>query len=514
MAAMNIDRDKVPASFRSLLISDGVRSMAVRQPSKAALMHDGQVRTYGQFIKRINQLINAAADDLGLVAGDHVAILSENCFEFMEIMVGIGDLGVAAATPSPKLSQAEITAILKDCQAKVVFTQKDLEHLIDRDALPLMERVVNFGDEYDSWLERASSRYRRPVATEWSTFSIPYTSGTTGKPKGVLVPHRSRTLNIFGMAVEYGCYGADHHFLNTTPMCHGAGFTFLYANLFCGGTAEFIKKYDPEQVLDILHKSKVTGFFLVPTQFHKMFDLPDDILDRYRDLSLETIISNAAPLPQPTKERIIDYFGDGLLFECYGSTEAGIVTNLRPEDQLRKQSCVGHPFAGTYVKLLNERGEEVGPGEVGELFATGPALFNGYWNRPQETQEAFRDEWVTVGDLAVKDEEGYLFIVDRKKDMLISGGINIYPREIEEVVAAHPAVSETAVIGVDDPEWGEKVVAFVVTRASAAVSEEEIKLFVGDKLAKYKIPKTVHFISELPRNPSGKTLKRELKALA
>ena len=500
-----------PHSFRSTLISHGVRAAAIRDPDKPALVTGSEARTYRQFVSRINKIINAAAEDLELGPGDHVAVVSDNRFEFIEIMVGIGDLGVATATLNPKLTARELHEVLLDCQAKVVFAAPELKELISTQDLPELKRVITFGQEFEAWLEQSSDRPRQSLAEEWTPFCIPYTSGTTGKPKGVLVPHRARTQNILAMAAEYGCYGNDHYFLSTTPMCHGAGFTFLYANLCFGGTGEFMGKFDAEHTLDLLHRNRATGIFLVPTQFHRMFDLEPRTLERYRRNSLKTIISNAAPLPQASKEKIVEYFGDGKLFECYGSTEGGIVTNLRPADQLRKQRCVGHPFFSTFVKLLDENRQEVGDGEVGELFTTGPALFNGYWNRPDETDAAFLDGWVTVGDMAVRDDEGYFYIVDRVKDMVITGGINVYPREIEEVIADLAGVSEVAVIGAEDPTWGERLVAHVVCRHGETLTTDEIHSHCAKNLASFKVPKEIVFESELPRNLSGKILKRELR---
>jgi long-chain acyl-CoA synthetase len=500
-----------PGSFQSTLVSHGVRAAAVRHPDKVALAVDDETLTYGRFVRRINQLINAAAEDLGLGPGDHLAVVADNRCEYLEILVGAGDLGVATATPNPKLTSRELNEVLRDCRARVVFVEPSYRDNIDVAALDALERVISFGDEYEAWIARASDRPRPALAEEWDPFCIPYTSGTTGRPKGVLVPHRARTQNIYAMAAEYGCYGPEQRFLSTVPMCHGAGFTFLYANLFFGGTGQFIRKFDPEDVLSILHHTPTTGVFLVPTQFHKIFDLSQKTLDRFRRNRLQSIISNAAPLPQATKEQIVDYFGEGRLFECYGSTEAGVVSNLRPADQLRKQRCVGHPFFATFVRLLDEDRNEVAPGEVGELFTSGPALFNGYWQRPEETAQAFLGDWVTVGDMAKRDEEGYLYIVDRIKDMVISGGINIYPREVEEVIATLPGVREVAVIGVQDREWGERLVAHVVRRRDAAFSEEQIRAHCAASLASFKVPKEVVFDAELPRNLSGKILKRELR---
>jgi long-chain acyl-CoA synthetase len=251
---------------------------------------------------------------------------------------------------------------------------------------------------------------------------------------------------------------------------------------------------------------------LVPTHFHSIFEQPAAILDKYRDkFLLKSIMSNAAPLSQTMKEKIVGYFGEGLLHELYGSTEAAIVTNLRPHDQLRKQRCVGTPFVASSVRILSPEGLECGVGEVGELFSLSPFLFNGYWNRPQETEGAFRDGWVSVGDLATRDVEGYIYIVDRKKDMVISGGVNIYPREIEEILLSHPGIAEVAVVGLPDEKWGERLKAFVVPRGGQIIDVVEIATFAAGKLPSFKIPRDCEMLDELPRNSNGKVMKTMLR---
>ncbi len=223
------------------------------------------------------------------------------------------------------------------------------------------------------------------------------------------------------------------------------------------------------------------------------------------------MVSNAAPLPQHTKELIVDYFGDGVLHETYGSTEGGIVTNLRPFDQLRKQQCVGKPFLMNRVRLLSEGGAPIADGDVGELYSNSPCLFLGYWNQPDATAAAMRDGWFSAGDLARMDEEGFYYLVDRKKDMYISGGVNVYPREIEEFLFRVPGVKEAAVVGVPDDYWGEAGKAFIVIRPDANIAAEELIAACKNNLAGYKVPRHVAFVDLLPRNAAGKVLKTELR---
>jgi long-chain acyl-CoA synthetase len=298
-------------------------------------------------------------------------------------------------------------------------------------------------------------------------------------------------------------------------MAHGAGFAFIMASLYFGGSVDVLPKFDPELVVSKLASAPFTGVFMVPTHFQAVFALERVVLERHRNgaRALRTIMSNAAALPQAVKEKIVAYWGDGRLHETYGSTEAGIVTNLRPPFQLTKPGSVGPAFALNRVRLLDAVGADVPPGEVGELFSTSPYLFDGYWNQPVETAAAVRDGWVTAGDLARIDADGFVYIVDRKNDKVVTGGMNVYPREIEEVLHRHPAVLEAAVVGVPDEHWGEALVAFVVPRPGTNVRPAELQAHCRSTLAGYKVPKSYREIGRLPRNAGGKVLKKELRAL-
>ena len=468
-------------------------------------------RSYAQAMANVNRIANLCRHGLGLRPGDRAAVISPNSMEYLELVVGISDVGAAAVTPNPRLSPREMAAICNDAGVRVAFVHPDCEDRIDRALLPSLERVMVIGDELTRLMAEASDAFEPSGVAEWDVFSIPYTSGTTGKPKGVMLSHRSRTLGFLAYAAEYGIYSPDDHFLAISPMCHGAGFAYAFCAIFLGGTVEIMTRFDPEAVLRKIHQGDVTGLFTVPTHYHGIFGLEPKMLGALRGNRLNGIVANAAPLAQDTTERIVDYFGAGLLHETYGSTEAGVVTNLRPRDQLRKTRCVGQPFIGNRVKLLNSAGLETVPDEVGELFSTSPYLFNGYWNKPEQSAEAFTDGWVSVGDLARRDEDGFYYIVDRKKDLVISGGLNIYPREIETVLDRHPAVRETAVIGVPDARWGEQLIAYVVFEEGQRPAPTDLTAFARATLADYKLPKAFHAIDALPRNANGKVLKTELR---
>ncbi len=502
-----------PASYRPLSIASGVRASAGRTPDKTALLDGGRTLSYAALVDRIERVTGAVRDGLGLGRGDNAAILAPNCLEYVEIVCGASSAGVAVATLNPRLVAAEVAFICDDCGAQALFVDPALEDMVRAIDFRSVRTIIVLDERYQSWLAEARPLAEQPLE-EWDAFSIPYTSGTTGKPKGVVLPHRSRVLTFFAAAAEYGCYSPDDRYLATAPLFHGAGFAFAMASLFFGGYCEVLRAFDPEELIAKLHDRSLTGTFMVPTHFHAIFALEASILDKYRGPGVRTIVSNAAPLPQATKERIVDYFGEGVLHETYGSTEAAIVTNLRPEDQLRKIKCVGLPFPATRVELRREDGSEAAPGEVGELFSTSPYLFNGYWDRPKETAETFRDGWVTAGDMATRDDEGFIYLVDRKKDMIISGGVNIYPREVEEVLFHHDAVGEAAVVGAPDPHWGEAVKAYVVARPGASVEAEEVIAYCKQHLSSHKAPKSVEIVESLPKNAAGKVLRRELRARA
>ena len=434
-----------------------------------------------------------------------------NRLEYIEVVAGFSAMGAAVATINTRLAANELEAICRDCGPRVLVVDQACEELARSAALDGIERVLVIGGSYDEWLARAAPEEPDETPEEWQPFAISYTSGTTGTAKGIVLSHRSRVLSCFGMAAEYGCYGPDDTHLAFAPLFHGGGFVFALAAVFFGGFCELLPRFDPEAVMKRLCDGRFTGTFMVPTHFHAILNLGEGVLSRYRNHRLTALISNAAPLPQVTKEKIVAQFGEGVLHETYGSTEAGIVTNLRPPDQLRKKSCVGLPFVGNRIRLLDDEGKEAAPGEVGELFSTSPYLFNGYWNKPDETTATMRDGWVSAGDMARRDEEGYLYIVDRKKDMIISGGVNVYPREVEDALSRHPAVREVAVVGVPDEYWGERIKAFVVPLADAQPTPDELIAYGKENLAGFKVPKEVDFIDALPRNPGGKVLKRVLR---
>ena len=496
---------------RHMLISDGIRASAGRTPDKVAIREGGRELTYARLVDRIGRVANLVHAGLGLRHGERAAVLSANCLEYIEIVCGMAEAGVAAATIGPAAAPPEIRFICEDSGARVMFVSAALEEAARAAAPPSVERFVVIGPAYEALLAKAASSPCPVDVSEEDIFSVPYTSGATGRPKGVLLSHRGRVLSAFAMAAEHGCYTNRDRAVATTPMFHGAGFLMAITPIWFGGQVEILPRFDVESLMGTIARNQATSAYIVPAHFAALFALPDSKRAQWDMRSMKAAISGTAPLPQALKERIVGYFGEGVLYERYGTTETSIATSLGPQDQLRKIACVGLPYPATQVRVCDEAGNEVPRGEAGELWVCSPYQFSGYLNMPEATAAGRRGDWFVTGDIARQDDEGYVYLVDRKNDMVISGGENIYPREVEEVLLGHPAVAECGVTGAPHPYWGEAVTAFVVPRPGLQVTAEELAALCRDRLSRYKVPKEIRFVAALPRNSMGKVLRRELR---
>ncbi|PVG80800.1 AMP-dependent synthetase [Nocardioides gansuensis] len=499
-----------------LSIVDGVREFARSTPGATAVIDGGRTLTYAQLHERSSRLANHLTGT-GLRPGDRVAVLLGNRLEFPEVAAGIAKAGLIMVPLNPRLTRSEAGYILEHSRSSAIVLDAALTSLVDDHAANHGLTATSLdggplGLPYEEALAAADDRDPETAVDELDPFCITYTSGTTGRPKGVLISHRSRVLTIYMSALEWGL-GAGRVSAAVAPMYHGAGFAFGYAPVFTGGTVTMLNRWDAAAFLDLVERDRVQSAFLIPTHAQGLRSLGPEALTS-RDLdSLDTLYFNAAALPWALKQWVMESFPRCGVHELYGSTEAGIVTNLRPADMRRKPGSVGHPWHMTEVRVVDDEGRPVPPGVPGELFSRSPFLMNGYLDDPEATAACTtEDGFVTCGDVVVVDEEGYISIVDRKKDLIISGGTNVYPREIEEVVATHDSVVECAVVGEPDETWGECVVAHVVLRPGATLDPVALEKLCRTRLAGYKVPRRWYALDTLPRNAGGKVVKRDLVA--
>lgn len=498
-----------------LTIAGGVREFARATPTATAVIDGDRTLTFAALDERASRLGQHLLGS-GLAPGDRVAVLLGNRLEYPEIAAGIAKAGLVMVPLNPRLTAPEARYVLEHSGARAVVLDDALADVVGETVAELRLAALSIdgarlGPAYELALEAARATDPGVRVGELDPFCIAYTSGTTGRPKGVLISHRSRALTFYMSALEWGL-GTGRVSAAVAPMYHGAGFAFGYAPVFTGGTVTMLRRWDPEELLALVERDRVQSAFLVPTHAQMLRALEDGAIGR-RDLaSLDTLYFNAAALPWALKEWVMATFPACGVHELYGSTEAGIVTNLRPVDQRARPGSVGHPWYLTEVRVVDDAGDPVGPGEPGELFSRSPYLMNGYHDDPVATAECTTpDGFLTCGDVVTLDEDGYVSIVDRKKDLIITGGLNVYPREVEEVLAGHPAVVEAAVVGVPEATWGEEVVAYVVLRPGAALDADELTAHCRARLAGYKVPRRWEVSGPLPRNAAGKVLKRELR---
>jgi fatty-acyl-CoA synthase len=508
-----------------LTVAEIVAAHARVQPEKIGARDSRRALSFRQWNERASRLANALLG-LGLTKGDRVALLAYNCVEWMELYVALARAGLVAVPINFRLVGPEIQYIATHCEARAFVVQDDLLDRCQsiRDQLHIApECFIHFGgaaapsgwQSYETLIASASAAPPDVDVRPEDIWALMYTSGTTGKPKGAIRNHGGSALISLVTALDMGLTRDDTALL-VMPMCHANSLYFAFTFTHLGATCvvDDRKSFDPEHLLNTLAEQKVTFTSLVPTHYIMMLGLPDETKRKYDVSRVGKLMISSAPARRETKLAIMEHFRNSQLFELYGSTEAGWVTLLRPDEQLTRLGTVGREWTGSgAIKLLDIDGNEVPDGEVGELYSRTPYVFDGYWKNPQKTAEAFRGVWCSVGDMARRDEDGYIHLVDRKSNMIISGGENVYPSEVEGLLGAHPAVKDVAVIGVPDEKWGEAVQAVVVLHAGATASEAEMLGWCKERIAGYKRPRSVIFIAEaqMPRTATGKILHRVLR---
>jgi acyl-CoA synthetase (AMP-forming)/AMP-acid ligase II len=480
--------------------------------------------TFLEWNRRACRLANAL-DGVGVPRGGRVAVLAYNCVEWAEIYVATAKAGLIAVPINFRLSAVEIAFIVQDSEASAVIAQDGLHGLVEevRGRLEVpTQNFIHFGSEkapagwqsYEALLDRASDREPGVEVAADEPWTLMYTSGTTGNPKGVIRDHQSNAMLAFMTEIELGIHREDDALL-VMPMCHANSVNFFAAFSYCGGVTSIYSRasFDPEHCVRTLGESGATFTSLVPTHYIMMLGLP--AAARKLDLGrVSKLMISSAPARADTKRETMEMFPNSGLFELYGSSECGWVTMLRPHEQFTHLGSVGRECVGSApIKLMDETGNEVADGDPGELYSCNPWTFSGYWNNPEKTEEAFRGSYCTVGDMAIRDADGYIKLIDRKKNMIISGGENIYPSEVEAVLGACPKVKDVAVIGLPDHKWGERVHGVVVLRDGTEATEAELLDWCRDKIAAFKRPRSISFFreDEMPRTATGKVLHRVLK---
>lgn len=506
--------------------ADIIYRNAVLHADEEAFVWGTKRTTFARYNERVNRLVNALYS-LGLKKGDGIGMLSWNCLEYAEFYGAAMKGGFIASPFNPRLHEKELEYIIDYSEANTLFVGPEFLSAVSdlRSRLPRVKRYVSLDGDFPGLLS-----YRELIADHApdepdvqvkrdDPYLIFYTSGTTGLPRGALYTQYRKLENIKIKALEMGTKPGDRHVM-VLPFFHIGGDSHVWPFFIVGGCNVIVpgKSFDPVTVLRTIQEERATDIQVVPTQLKVLLSDPD--LKEYDLSSLNRIYYAASPMPVELLRKGMEVFGP-IFSQGYGQTESGPqITALprkahqvldRPEEEQKVLSSCGQPSLGVHVRIVDEKNNDLPPGQVGEIIAQSDSIMVEYWRKPEETRETIIDGWLHTGDLGYYDEKGFIYIVDRKKDMIVTGGENVYSREVEEVIYRHPAVAEVAVIGIPDPQWVERVHALIVLRPDTSATEEEIIAFCKDYLASYKAPKSVEFLDELPKNPQGKILKRELK---
>lgn len=490
----------------TLNISKLVAHHARYRPHARALCFGGQWLSWQQVDQRSSRLAHALKA-AGVKQGDRVVTVMTNCLEMIDVYWACARMGAVAVPLSPLLMDSGLRTLLADAAPAAIF------HSTATAALTLAASVsidcvrVCVGDDYNAFVDGQSATPFGAAVEPDDLYNIMYTSGTTGLPKGVALTHRIRAhyASLLGHAFRFSPNSVALH---TGALVFNGAFVTLLPSLLAGSAFILHPQFDPAAFVDTVERDKVTHTMLVPSQLAAILDLPG--FDATRLASLEVLLSLGAPLPLAHKERLEAQLPQRL-HELYGLTE-GFVTILDRADAVRKRGSVGVPPPFFDLRILDELGRPLAPGKVGEISGRGPFLMPGYYNKPELTAQTIKDGWLLTGDLGYVDDEGFLYLVDRKKDMIDTGGVKVYPHDIEEVIARHPQVAEAVVFGVPDEKWGETPVAAVLLRPGEACDADTLRAWINERVgARYQRVSQVLLVTEFPRSVAGKILKRSLR---
>ncbi|MCA2010183.1 AMP-binding protein [Cereibacter sphaeroides] len=505
-----------------LTVGQVLSAQARVQPDRIGARDLERSLTFRQWNQRACQLANGLLK-LGLTPGERVAVLAYNRLEWAEIYAAVAKAGLVAVPLNFRLTAPEAQFIAQDCAVSALICEEALIDIGDalRRALALpSERAVVIGaaegwGSYEALVAKGDVGEPDTALQPGDPWCLMYTSGTTGNPKGAIRSHRGMGMLAMMTAVELGLVRGDDALL-VMPMCHANSLNFFTSFLFAGACNTIYSRasFDAGHALRTIGGLGISFTSLTPTHFMMMLDIPEADRGTADFGRVAKLMISSAPARVETKRAVMEMFPNSGLFELYGSTEAGWVTMLHPDEQFDHLGSVGREVIGSApIRLLDEAGNEVPDGTVGELYSCGPYAFEGYWNLPEKTAEAFRGDYLSVGDMALRDPQGFIKLIDRKKNMIITGGENVYPTEVEAVLGQHPSVRDVAVVGVADDRWGERVEAAVVLRDGAEISAEALIDWCRSRLAGFKRPKRITFLApgEMPRNATGKILHRVLR---
>lgn len=495
---------------------------ALRFPEKVAVVEEEKRATYRQLNEAVNQLAHGLID-LGVKKGRKVAIFLSNCLEWMEIYFALSKIGGIIVPINYRLIGDDLNHIINHSDSEVVFLDETRSKVLEeiRHRLNRVKHFVFLGDNPPSWCisYRSLKEGHRVMEPEISVggldeHTISYTSGTTGLPKGAILTAMNVVIGNYTLAtIEFGVTHEDV-FLVTTPLGQRIGWGKIVNSVALGCKIVIMPSFNPLKAIELVENERVTIMSIIPTIGRMILQIPN--LESYGLKSLRMFFVTGEIFPLETKKGLVEKFPHVKLVSYFGQTEAGMVSHIFPEDILQKYDSVGLPFIGIEMKVVNDQMEVVPAGTPGEVIVRcgqpgACGVMKGYYKDIAGTQETFWEDWIRTGDIGRLDENGYLYLVDRKKDMIISGGFNIYSKEVERVLESHPKVLEAAVVGVPDKDYGEAVKAFVVLHSGQQATQEEIIEFCKSKMASYKKPKEVEFIESLPRSPMGKVLKYKLR---